>query len=289
MPDSSTTFHPRGRAKDWTEIAIASLLNIGQSDYGTADTLWRRHVAPAYRGVLMGDGYGFDQETQQYTRANGRPISQDDIRKAGLLFLSAVQMDIEDETQRMTHGDVTLADWQDYVADRIKSLYIDEAALAVGGFSRLTQEDLASVVGVAGNESTLGTGLADAYMRLNKFGLDVENGAPRASDPEYIAYRAGSYARPANSMYESAKGESHLRAVDSSGKKIFLSERSVLGPNEDHCLSDETSEGCVEVARAGWQPIDSLPEPGERTCGPNCLCHIEYSTNSPDELNAGNQ
>jgi hypothetical protein len=44
----------------------------------------------------------------------------------------------------------------------------------------------------------------------------------------------------------------------------------------EHCRDNEHRHGCVELARMGWQPIDTIVPIGEAVCWDGCLCEMEY-------------
>jgi hypothetical protein len=270
----------RGNAKD-DDRWWALLLLIDETDLARADAFWRRHNGPMFAGLIANDGFNFDEQRQTYVRANGRDM--DDSRAIVLAFIASAADELERDAQRMVSGQLTLDRWQEMQARAIKDLYIASASAGAGGLDHLTNEDLMDVQGKAGVY-----GLADAFTRLRRFGKQIEDGTV-STEPQ-IVNRAGLYALPANTAYEEARRASHVRAKDNdTGEPLFLYERSILGPNENHCIdfiskaTGAATTGCVECADAGWQPIGTLPPIGLRTCGPRCKCSMEYAPEIPED------
>lgn len=104
--------------------------------------------------------------------------------------------------------------------------------------------------------------LLSEFQFLRDFALGILRGEVTASQ---IQQRMNQYA---NGIWSSFwKGKSTQQ--ENAGASV---ERRILDPAASHC------EDCVGYAAQGWQPIGSLPAPGEDSqCGHNCRCEKEYA------------
>jgi hypothetical protein len=255
----------------------AAFLLIDDNDVARADAYWQRHASPMFNGLLSGQDFYFDEQEQQYYRKNGRAVDEDEIRWLFLAFLTAAGDEMEMEAAKMAGGEMPLADWQWQQAAAVKDLYIASDALGVGGIDGLTETDLQDVEGVVGE-----SGLADALVRLRRFGNQIEESGETAGTAKQIVHRAGQYALPAHTIQEEARRASHIRARDGDGKLIRWQELNVLTP-ADHCNDGEFTVGCWECTQAGWQDIGTLPSPGLRTCNVHCKCYLRYRLIPPTD------
>ncbi len=266
---------PREADRRRIRAALLALALLGLSDADDARSLWDAHAAPAYRGLLDGDGFAWDDAAQAYRTSTGRLLSPADAKRLGLLFAMAVEDDLRKIVAPLAGKSppsaTAVETWQQEAAQLIRQEYVAEAALAVGGFANLAAADLNMVTG----SPDAPPGLAFGMDRLATFGEQLRDG--EAGSAAEILNRAGLYAAAGNGVYEQARRESHKRAKDEKGRLRFLYERNVYGDSVRHCLDSADSLGCVTVDAAGWQPIGSLPAPGLRTCGPNCECSLNYS------------
>jgi hypothetical protein len=277
MPDPKETSAqpaaPQGEARRWEAAALIALLLLSDEQLRAANALWRRYTIPLFAGLLSGDT--FDPTTQRYgTGGNGqatKPASDDAVRNALLLFLAALAMELHRGAERMAAGKVPVAAWRDEAAVLIRSAYVAAFALGVGGINRITSADLSTIRGEPGTEA-----LADSLVRLERFAALVADHDPALDTVAAIEARIALYVGPAYALFEAGRGAGHRRATDASGMPLFTLERSVLEPGAEHCHSTPTSEGCAEAAEAGWVPIGTLPQIGQRSCGPRCRCRMEY-------------
>lgn len=306
-------FAPRGKPAIWKDDDWKLLLLIGDDDYDSAENAFERHVPQSYRGIITGDGWTFDPDTQQYVRRNGKPLNDADLKSIMLLFVLAEENELEELAESAARGDLEIDEWQDQSAVIIKDVYVASAIVGAGGVDRLTPEDIAEVSGrpdpdiakEVGYESVAPAqgsvprkpgeyedvepaqggnlppgGLADAFTRLDRFAKQVESGDVKSSAA--MIRRAGQYAPPANGIYESARNSSQGRRVDENGTAVAVEERNILDDDAAHCHSTPISEGCPEITDAGWADFGTYPLPGLRTCGPKCRCRMEYRTKPPE-------
>lgn len=242
------------------------------SDEDAAARLWDLFAPPAYRGLLRATPIEdvsretgnlpplwFDIATQRFGISRRGFISPATLRNAVDAFVSAAQRAMADGLRRVYAGTMDLAAWQTSVEQMMRQIALAIAMAAAGGAGRVTPEQL----------KRAGDGLLFPLERLTRFvgqiGARVVTQAAAIRRammyPSAIATGAGGF--------DDIGGMAH-KAVG------FNQEINVLDPFADHCRPTEFTEGCVEVTAAGWQPIGSLPRPGERTCRFNCKCHLEY-------------
>ena len=81
--------------------------------------------------------------------------------------------------------------------------------------------------------------------------------------PAQIAARLDQYGNHVQQTFWGAQ-------TDTQGAAGYTEERRVLNPGE-------SCDDCIGYAGQGWQPIGSLPEPGEDSqCRANCNCSKDY-------------
>ena len=259
---------PDKRDRDkWLLLAL-----ISPGDIDAAEALWKDHAPPALAGMLTGDGWTWDAETQTYVSRHNQKMNGDDLKKLAILFALAVSGDLRSDASEMAMGLKPLEIWQQHTADTVKDLYVCEAAIAAGGFANLSPEILDKVTGTPDAPP----GLAFSLDRLRQFAQDAADGKPGTNTEAAIINRASLYGDAGQGVYETVRVASHNAATDEAGRPHYLFYRRILG-DAQHCRDSEYAEGCPSVAAAGWQEIGTLPEIGTCTCGPNCACSWEFS------------
>lgn len=294
-PSTRTVLLPDGRQVDVTTVAqkptlpiqgkpndddkwwLLALL-IGGADIESAGTFWRRVAPGPFKGLLGGRRFSFHRATQQYSR-DATPLKDTDVRAAYLAVLDTAQAEMKRDAAKLTTGKLSLSDWQAAQVKRIKDLYIASRGVGVGGLDKLTPEDVRAIRGVADDDN----GLANALLRLRRFGGQIERGDSTAATAPSIVNRAGMYAVPAYPIYQAGVTFGHRNAVDAKGVKIEFEQLNVLS-NSDHCKSGEWTMGCEQVTEAGWKEPGILPEIGERTCNSHCRCYWAWRVKAPNKL-----
>lgn len=267
-------------------IVIDSPPQKKQSDDDSAILLWQSHVSHRFAGLLSNDGWSYSQDPADfgtYISSTGVKLGPNELRGLALTFASGVEADLRANAQQMLSEEISVDEWKRRANNDIEDEYLVLAALGVGGFDKLTDEDLEAVEGVPTTPKTLGSGVADAEVRLDDFASQLTSEPPAEAldgevgtvgDDEAVTRRAGSYSNPGYSLFEQAQARAAQRFADAND--LVMVERSILDPSPQvrHCRSDADSEGCVEAAAAGWKPLNSLPKIGERSCKGNCKCQI---------------
>lgn len=147
-------------------------------------------------------------------------------------------------------GRITVAEWQQAMAVELRRVHLQALALGAGGWEQVTPAQWQQVADrlvaewgylAAFASEMAGGDLSEAQIRMR---MELYEQAP------WSTYWAGTTAV--------------MAAVG------FTEERRVLG-HAEHCADCET------WASFGWQPLGTLPEPGEQSvCRSNCRCHKEY-------------
>lgn len=160
-------------------------------------------------------------------------------------------------TQAMLDGKMTLREWQRGVTGELKMMHLQARMAAVGGRKVMDQRNYGSVGG---------------FMRfdtdhLARFGQQI---AARELSPKQILARIQLYAS-ANIRRDFERGQLWTKQA-----KGYQAEKLVMRGGADHCV------GCLADSRLGWQPIGTMKPIGGHECGPNCMCHKEYSKKLPE-------
>lgn len=196
-------------------------------------------------------GYVWEKVTARYRdKATGRFISEQVLVNLAESFTGFTQDNLTSLTDKMISGKMSLADWQRQFAQELKDAYIVNAQIGRGGKNAMTQADYGRI----------GQRLRGEYKYLNDFAKEIANGDLSAAQ---IQARVDQYAAGTRKAYYDGR----TAAAKDGG---FTEERRILNPAE-HC------EDCLDYAGKGWQPIGTLPEPGEGSqCRNNCKCEKEY-------------
>lgn len=247
---------------------------VAQADYAPAVTLWRQKMTPAYRGMLTGEnGWRWDNDTQTYINdRTGRRENNDDLKLLALLLAAETEHDLRMDASNAAVGATSVANWRERFAMDVKQLYVAVGLAGCGGPAYATPEIIAAIEGSIEGK----TGLRFSLDRLYEFARGVQAGT--AGSESQIVNRAGLYAAASGSVYENSKRSSHESAVDGRGRKLFLYERNILNDYALHCRE------CPALTDLSWVPINQLPTPGTRQCGPLCKCRLVYSLVGPLDL-----
>lgn len=196
-------------------------------------------------------GYVWERATARYRdKATGRFISEGTLVNLAESFTGFTQDNLTRITEQMTSGKLSLADWQRQFAQELKDSYIVNSQIGRGGRNAMTQSDYGRI----------GQRLRGEYKYLNNFAQEIADGK---LSPAQIQARVDQYAAGTRKAYYDGR----TAACKAGG---FTEERRILHPAE-HC------EDCIGYASKGWQPIGTLPEPGESSqCRNNCKCEKEY-------------
>lgn len=144
--------------------------------------------------------------------------------------------------------------FQEQMRTELRRLHLQNAALGSGGFERLD----------ARSYGRAGQMLRGDYQRLTNLTRGIADGT--VSLPQALN-RVHGYVGTARSNFLAAERDAAQQAATLRG--VRMEERRRLGASE-HCPD------CVRYAGLGWQPLGTLPVPGEGSiCSRNCRCSLE--------------
>lgn len=149
----------------------------------------------------------------------------------------------------VSSGILSPNDWRDLFREELKSEYIRQYLLGIGGRDQMTQADW----------GRLGAMLREQYKYLNEFAKELEG-----LSPDQIMARARMYINSSREGFEKA----HLQVA----KRLGMTEELWVLGEAEHC------DDCIGFASEDWQPIGHFPEPGagDTQCLTNCQCHKLY-------------
>lgn len=202
----------------------------------------------------------YNTASARYIDSRGRFIPNTAIRKIIDEDVVATQRRMRSLAVDLRARKINLDTFRTGMAGELKNLHLAHSAAGAGGIHNMGAEEY----GRAGQR------LREQYVYLNKFTQEL------AANPEMIAERVPGkmdllartdlYAESGRNTYERQR----QREV---GKQGYTHERSVLG-------SGDSCSECIDVAAAGKAPLGTFPLPGDRICGPNCKCEMEYSNDN---------
>ena len=195
-------------------------------------------------------GYGWNAVAHRYYDLEAGVFVSRAAVSAGLesvMDVSALRMNAL--TQRLIDGGISLADWQTGMMQQIKTAHVASAALSNGGWAQMTQSDWGAT----------GQLIKEQYKYLENYAAEIANGT-QALDGRALV-RSDLYADAANTTYSAMQ----TRSYTADG---FEEERRELEVKDGGNCDD-----CIEYANEGWQPIGTLPEPGDDSqCSKRCRC-----------------
>lgn len=222
--------------------------------------LWSEYVPPAFAGLLTGDGFTWDQQTQTYKSDSGTTVNANAVQRIALSATHALEIDIERKLASAGQNETALEAWADSSIDDLLAMYLAAAAAGVGGVDNIDDPAIEAAYKAA------------ARMRESIEGILDDLRAGRISQAQAVN-RAGMNAQQTNGVFQDARRASHMAAADENGEAIFTQEQNVLTENAMHCGE------CPELTAQGWVDIGTLPLPGERECKSNCKCHLVFRRN----------
>ena len=208
---------------------------------------------PAPRVMRLLQGYYWDRRNQNYIRAaTGRFVARGRIIELLEKSVQGRERRLYEGVRRLVDGRRSPQTFLTYSKLMLKRQYLQEAALAAGGWDRLTPTDYGRVGGK----------LQAQYRRLAEMTQGIRDG--EVSEAQALN-RMQMYMGNARAEYfEVERGR--LPLVPQGQARI---ERRRLGI-ADHC------DDCLNYADMGWQPEGALPVPTQGSqCDGNCRCTLE--------------
>ena len=198
-------------------------------------------------------GYSFSKALGRYrSLASGRIVSRSTISK--LLDRSIAQREdrIHSHVTAAIEGRISPNTFAMLETRLIKRQALQSAALAKGGWDRLTQKDYGRVGALLRVQYAKIAGMAEQIKQGNISIAQAQNWTSRyMGEIRALALRT----------------ERENQPPPKAGKTRL--ERRLLGQAE-HC------DDCVTYYQMGWQPAGTLPVPGEGTvCDGSCRCTLQ--------------
>jgi hypothetical protein len=194
----------------------------------------------------------FDPLTGDYQRVvhqSRAKVTRIQVRTALDKYLQAKSKETAALAEQLRNREITIAGWQAQMRELIANVHLNAALLAKGGKAQMTQADYGRA----------GSLIKFEYQQLEKFAIQIEQGLPLDG---HFLQRAGQYAHAARHSYHVID----RREQEGRGKD---EERNVLHAG-DSC------DGCLSADASGWQPLGTLPLPGDRDCKRNCKRTLIY-------------
>jgi hypothetical protein len=259
----------RGKSLRLSDSQLKDLSAVTPIDILSAVSLWRRSVPFRYRTLLQASVagatdpgislYAWDAVNGGYIYIpSGRPVPVLEIRRNAIEpLIASSKVSQRSLSAKYQAGGLSLADWQKAMIESVKSAQVAAMLAANGGEGNTNESDKEEIALI----------ILALLLLLGKWADDIEDEV--APTNGLLLVRSDLYAAAARGSFEDITG--YIERVYM-GK---TEERRVLG-HAEHCETRGHLKGCIELAKLGWQPIDSLPKLGQTPCSENCKCHFEY-------------
>lgn len=192
-----------------------------------------------------------------YFAATGRPVSGGRVQDAWDAYLQDVQNDIGRFTESLLNGRTSVNAWHRQMRDHLSDVMRIGYMTGRGGYPQMNPADWGRV----GHE------VQRQNRYLERFAGQLATA--QAGTEGQVMNRAQMYGRSARKMY-------------AAGRRVA---KDVAGYNKERrsCIGDKGTCGeCARLAGLGWQPLGTLPLPGEGTpCMSNCRCSVFHGGGDP--------
>ena len=276
MADQKNLFNPLL----WTDEELDALVSVTPEDMTAALVEWQAHAPDEFDelplapqdddedtaheilvGVLLFGAstlFLWDAARGVYIHTETNRIVQfsvvrdivDEVNLAQISRMTAL-------SRQLQAGEITLAEWQIGMAQRIKILNVNASVLARGGWAQMSQSDW----------GWTGAKIKEQYKFLRNFAEEIASGK-QVLDGRFL-YRTGMYEDANRGLYEEMR-----RRVEET-HNLMQEEMRELG-EADHC------DDCLAYAQLGWRPIRTLPRIGDSRCKTNCHCRFRFRRRGPD-------
>ena len=204
-------------------------------------------------------GYTYDVSSGRYRRADtGRFVKRDTITDLLETSISQRARDIRKGFETVLNEELGITPWLHRTAQQLKREHLELAALAAGGWDRLTPADYTRIEGRLNFD----------FKHLANMAREISEGAVSLAQG---LNRLDMYLGSARREYLDVERNGRLARVKDG---YALIAKRFLGYAE-HCPD------CQTMALWPWRPADVVPIPGEGSaCMTNCRCTIEYKETS---------
>ena len=209
---------------------------------------------PKPRVMRLLQGYYFDRRNHNYIRAaTGRFVARGRIIELLEKSVAARERRLFEGIRRLVDGTRSPQVFLSHAKVMLKRQYLQNAALAAGGWDRLTPADFGGIGGK----------LRAQYRRLSELTQGIRDG--EVSEAQALN-RMQMYMGNARGEYFEVERE-RLPAVPQGQTRI---ERRRLGAKDKGNCED-----CLRWADMGWQAEGILPVPAQASiCDGNCRCTL---------------
>lgn len=192
--------------------------------------------------------YGWDKRLGRYRdEVSGKFVSRDRITTLLEERVNAAEQRLGNLTAAYQAGKIAPSVWAVAMREEIKTIHLQNIALARGGWDRLTQQDYGRV----------GAAVKQIYPKIAGSAADIAAGTVSEAQ---MTGRITNYVGSARALYYQAEREGMAQTPG-----MVTIERRVLDPAAQHCGD------CVTYASRGWQPVGTLPVPGQACqCSGRC-------------------
>lgn len=198
--------------------------------------------------------YRYNEPARRYIDARGRFVAQATIRAELDVALANASLRVRALAEQLRAREITLAEWEIGMRGISKEVHIYSATAARGGFAQLTQKDYGRLGRVVRNE----------YAWIRNLRTLIDQGLPL--DGRFLA-RTALYAQAGRETYHKVERQVEL-------EKGNTLERNILAREAVHCTGPIS---CPNETARGWVVVGQLRPIGQRACGRNDKCAIEYS------------
>lgn len=214
----------------------------------------------------MNGPFTYDPKTARFRSRGGRFVRAEAVKDLTLRTFDRAAKSTRAIGEALQRGEISLAEWQTYMAREIKNTTLYAAGLANGGWDNLSPADFGRVGRWLAQGPKDGMG---QYQYLQRFAEQIEAGLPL--DGVFLR-RCEMYVHQANQYYE--RERSRIREV------MGFDEVRNRRHAKDSCA------GCVDQTAKNWQKRGAYLYPGSRDCRSSCKCSSQYRNSATGEIAA---
>ena len=196
--------------------------------------------------------FGYNPDTARFVNLQtGRFVSGDSVRDLVQTQITSGADRIGQFADRVVSGQASLQDLQNAMISHLQEQHTAMHTLGRGGWRQLTASDFRAI----------SAKLESEFTYLENFLADIENGNLSAAQ---IKQRLQLYSDAIYGSYYDGLTEAHMSAG-------FDEEAREIDAGAENC------DDCLAYAAMGYQPINTLPSPGEQSrCMRKCRCKKVY-------------
>ena len=195
--------------------------------------------------------YRWNQAAGRYISSNGQFVSGTVIRSELDKVLDKITENSLLLTDQYRQGLIDGRSWQIQIMQNIKQVHLISGAMEKGGWAQLSQSDFGRI----------GSLIKREYGWFNGLIKQLESGEQKLNGT--LNNRIRLYMQAGRATFHVLEREDEFIKGKTEEKRILHA--------RDHCPD------CVQYAFMGWQPLGTLPVPGEKSvCRANCRCTMEF-------------